>query len=68
MMEKYTPKLKFNKVLWELPMQGWTKINIDGASRGNPGRSAIGYCLRNEQGDLLYVCGKEIQEVKNTQA
>ncbi|XP_075080440.1 uncharacterized protein LOC142165948 [Nicotiana tabacum] len=68
MMENYTPKLKFNKVLWELPMTGWTKINTDGASKGNPGRSSIGFCLRNEEGDLVYACGKEIQEVTNTQA
>ncbi|XP_075104777.1 uncharacterized protein LOC142178886 [Nicotiana tabacum] len=64
MMENYTPKLKFNKVLWELPMTGWTKINTDGASRGNPGRSSIGFCLRNEEGDLVYACEKEIQEVE----
>lgn len=38
------------------------------ASRGNPGRSSIGFCLRNEEGDLVYACGKEIQEVTNTQA
>nr|XP_016472595.1 PREDICTED: uncharacterized protein LOC107794608 [Nicotiana tabacum] len=68
MMENYTPKLKFNKVLWELPMTDWTKINTDGASRGSPGRSSIGFCFRNEEGDPVYACGKEIQEVTNTQA
>ncbi|XP_075074526.1 uncharacterized protein LOC142162113 [Nicotiana tabacum] len=68
MMENYTPKLKFNKVSWELPMTGWTKINTDGALRGNPGRSSLGFCLRNEEGDQVYACGKEIQEVTNTQA
>ncbi|XP_019257820.1 PREDICTED: uncharacterized protein LOC109236045 [Nicotiana attenuata] len=67
MMENYTPRLKISKVLWEFPMHGWTKINTDGASRGNPG-SSIGFCLRNEHGDLMYACGKEIQQVTNTQA
>ncbi|XP_075074578.1 uncharacterized protein LOC142162156 [Nicotiana tabacum] len=68
MMENYTPKLKFNKVLWKFSMQGWMKINTNGASRGNPWRSSIGFCLRNEHGDLLFACGKEIQKVTNTQA
>nr|XP_009795526.1 PREDICTED: uncharacterized protein LOC104242198 [Nicotiana sylvestris] len=68
MMEDYTPNLKFNKVLWEFQIPGWTKINTDGASRGNPGRSSIGYCLRNEHGDMIFGCGKEIQETTNTQA
>nr|XP_009784530.1 PREDICTED: uncharacterized protein LOC104232953 [Nicotiana sylvestris] len=61
-------------IVWELwkrrnnNKHGWTKINTDMASKGNPGRSSIGFCLRNEEGDLVYACGKEIQEVTNTQA
>nr|XP_016507661.1 PREDICTED: uncharacterized protein LOC107825326 [Nicotiana tabacum] len=68
MMEKYTPALKYTKVLWEYPSQGWIKVNTDGASRGNPGRSSIGYVLRNEEGDVVYACGKEIKEGTNTNA
>lgn len=34
MMEQYTPKLMFTKVLWEYPEHGWIKVNTDGASRG----------------------------------
>lgn len=66
MMENYTPKLIIHKVLWELPMEGWLKVNTDGASRGNPGRSSIGFCIRNEIGDVMYVRGMEIQETTNT--
>ncbi|XP_019252907.1 PREDICTED: uncharacterized protein LOC109231725 [Nicotiana attenuata] len=68
MMEQYTPILKYSKVLWELPQQGWIKVNTDGASRGNPGRSSIGFALRNEEGDLVYACGKEVNEGSNTSA
>nr|XP_016514683.1 PREDICTED: uncharacterized protein LOC107831437 [Nicotiana tabacum] len=68
MMKQYTPKLKYTKVLWELPEQGWIKDNTDGASRGNPGRSSFGYVLRNEEGNIVYACGKEIQEGTNTEA
>lgn len=68
MMEGYKPRLKVNKVLWEFPIAGWIKINTDGASRGNPGKSSVGFCLRNEHGDLIYARAKEIQEMTNTQA
>nr|XP_009777052.1 PREDICTED: uncharacterized protein LOC104226713 [Nicotiana sylvestris] len=36
MMENYTPKLKYQKVIWEQPIEGWIKVNTDGASKGNP--------------------------------
>lgn len=68
MMENYTPKLQIIKVQWEIPMAGWIKINTDGASRGNLGRSSIGFCIRNEMGDVIYGCGKEIQETTNPMA
>nr|XP_009786618.1 PREDICTED: uncharacterized protein LOC104234707 [Nicotiana sylvestris] len=42
MMENFTPKLKVTKFMWEFPSAGWLKVNTDGASRGNPGRSSIG--------------------------
>ncbi|XP_075111465.1 uncharacterized protein LOC142181808 [Nicotiana tabacum] len=64
----YLPTLKFNKVTYEFPLAGWIKINTDGASRGNLGRSSIGYCIRNDNGDLVYVVGKEMKETTNTQA
>nr|XP_009781571.1 PREDICTED: uncharacterized protein LOC104230453 [Nicotiana sylvestris] len=31
MMEQYTPRLKYDKVLWEFPSRGWIKVNTDGA-------------------------------------
>lgn len=55
-------------MLWEFPSQGWIKVNTDGAARGNPGRSLIGFVLRNEEGDVVYACGKEIPEGSNTVA
>lgn len=68
MMENYTPLLKFEKVIWEFPLEGWIKVNTDGASRGNPDRSAIDFSVRNEFGDLRYAIRKEINEVSNTEA
>ncbi|XP_019229533.1 PREDICTED: uncharacterized protein LOC109210559 [Nicotiana attenuata] len=68
MMENYTPRLKYYKVILEFPQQGWIKVNTDGASRGNPGRSAIGNCFRDEAGEVRYAMGKEIAEGSNNEA
>ncbi|XP_075077439.1 uncharacterized protein LOC142164147 [Nicotiana tabacum] len=68
MMENFTPKLKVTKVMWEPPSTGWLKVNTDGASRGNPGRSSIGFCIRNENGDIVKSVGREIEETTNTVA
>lgn len=43
-------------------------MNTDGASKGNLGRRAIGFALRNEDGNLLYTCGKVIDNGTNTEA
>ncbi|GLJ10967.1 hypothetical protein SUGI_0139020 [Cryptomeria japonica] len=45
-------------VKWEPLEVGWLKINFDGASTGNPGRSGIGCIVRDTQG----ICIKEIVE------
>nr|XP_033512782.1 uncharacterized protein LOC117277459 [Nicotiana tomentosiformis] len=60
--------LKVTKVIWEFPNEGWIKVNTDGASRGNPGRSSIGYVLRDEEGDVIYALGREIPPVTNNEA
>lgn len=64
MMEHFTPYLKVTKVIWDLPPLEWTKVNTDGASRGNLGRSLIGFVLRDEEGDVIYARGKEMHVVK----
>ncbi|XP_075079806.1 uncharacterized protein LOC142165070 [Nicotiana tabacum] len=66
MMENFTHKLKVTKVMWEFPSAGWVKVNTDGASRGNPGRSSISFCIRNENGDIVKSVGREIEETTNT--
>ncbi|XP_070002680.1 uncharacterized protein [Nicotiana sylvestris] len=55
-LEKYTPDLKVTKVIWELPNEGWIKVNIDGASRGDSRRSSIGK-------EITYGTNNEAEEV-----
>ncbi|XP_075111512.1 uncharacterized protein LOC142181833 [Nicotiana tabacum] len=56
---------EYDKVLWEFPSRGWIKVNTDVACRGNPGRSSIGFCIRDKVGDLIYAEGREIFEGTN---
>lgn len=46
-LEGFRPKIYQLPVKWNLPATGHLKRNINGASRGNPGKSAYAYYLRN---------------------
>ncbi|CAL1412960.1 unnamed protein product [Linum trigynum] len=37
-------------IQWNAPQQGWVKLNIDGASAGNPGPAGAGGLIRDAQG------------------
>ncbi|XP_055814563.1 uncharacterized protein LOC129884258 [Solanum dulcamara] len=60
MLEGGKARVKVTKVRWNLPPHGWYACNTDGASRGNPGRSAYGYCVRDAEGNLIYAKSEEI--------
>ncbi|XP_059285813.1 uncharacterized protein LOC132039329 [Lycium ferocissimum] len=69
-LQAYTHKYKVTQVLWKFPEMGWIKCNTDGASRGNPGRSSWGFCVRNNTGDIIHAQAEEIEGAysTNTQA
>ncbi|XP_060194967.1 uncharacterized protein LOC132624163 [Lycium barbarum] len=54
------------QVNWRPPDRGWIKCNTDGAARGNPGRGSWGFCLRNENGDLIAAKAKELTNPAST--
>ncbi|XP_075083805.1 uncharacterized protein LOC142167791 [Nicotiana tabacum] len=37
-----------------VPFHGWYKCNTDGASKGNPGPSSLGFCVRYDEGDVVH--------------
>jgi len=39
------------QIRWMAPIEGWYKMNTDGASRGNPGVASAGGVLRNSAGE-----------------
>ncbi|KAH0711868.1 hypothetical protein KY289_007827 [Solanum tuberosum] len=60
-LEEDIPQVKETKVLGELPPGKWLKCNTNGISRGNPGRSSYVFCVRGEEGDVVYVKAKEMK-------
>ena len=41
------------QIRWEKPSNGWRKLNVDGASMGNPSRAGGGDLLRNKNGNWI---------------
>ncbi|XP_042483247.1 uncharacterized protein LOC122063611 [Macadamia integrifolia] len=41
------------EIFWCKPPSGWTKLNVDGSSMGNPGRAGIGGVIRNDLGAMI---------------
>lgn len=69
-LQGYTPKIRVEQVLWTIPETRSLKCNTHGASRGNPGRSAWGFSVRNDLGDVIKAQAAEIEDscTTNTQA
>lgn len=64
-LSQLRPKVRVKLVLWELLEQGWCKYNINGASKGNPGRSSWAFCLRDAQRDLIHAQRSIIEDTDN---
>ncbi|XP_059284804.1 uncharacterized protein LOC132038098 [Lycium ferocissimum] len=63
--EQFRPSLKCTIVTWRVPASGWYKCNSDGASRGNPGPSSVAFCIRDDNGDLVYAAAQKIADGNN---
>ena len=35
---------------WKYPAEDWIKLNVDGCSKGNPGRAGVGGVIRDHMG------------------
>lgn len=64
-LNNYIPRLYFCEVVWKPKEEGWITCNTNGASKGNPGHSAYGFCLRNIEGYLLYAKAQSIRLASN---
>ncbi|XP_075087578.1 uncharacterized protein LOC142169594 [Nicotiana tabacum] len=66
--EGYIPILITTRVTWQLPFHGWYKCNTDGASKGNPGPSSLGFCVRDDEGDVVYARAVDLGVTTNVVA
>lgn len=41
------------QIAWTLPSEGWVKLNMDGASHGNPGLATAGGALSDSDGNWM---------------
>lgn len=54
-------------VKWIPLDKGWTKINFDGAIKGNLGMVGCGYAIRDHEGEVL-ILGKGLGRSTNNEA
>ncbi|XP_075095079.1 uncharacterized protein LOC142173397 [Nicotiana tabacum] len=66
--EGYKPTLTTTRVTWQLPFHGWYKCNTDGASKGNPAPSSLGFCMRDDKGDVVYARAVDLGVTTNVVA
>ncbi|XP_060210656.1 uncharacterized protein LOC132637608 [Lycium barbarum] len=52
-------------IKWMRPAAGFYKCNTDGAAKGNPGSISAAFCIRNEEGDLVYAAAKIMTDGTN---
>ncbi|XP_060190564.1 uncharacterized protein LOC132619785 [Lycium barbarum] len=64
--QRYSPKIRVTPVTWRTPDIGWIKVNTDGASRGNSGRSSWAFCVRDERGDVIQAQARETEDPQST--
>ncbi|XP_060170617.1 uncharacterized protein LOC132601555 [Lycium barbarum] len=64
-LENQRKTVVHKEVTWLPPEKGKYKCNTDGASRGNPGPSSAAFCIRDHNGDLVYVAGKILEDTTN---
>ena len=57
-----------DKCRWIPPPIGWTKLNFDGASRGNLGTIGIGCIINNDSGNWIAKRAKSIRSTTNNLA
>ncbi|GLJ55232.1 hypothetical protein SUGI_1185040 [Cryptomeria japonica] len=61
-------KAKRKNLTWQALPSGWMKLNFDGASRGNSGRSGLGAIIRNDASEVVRALSGPVGVVTNNVA
>ncbi|XP_075084883.1 uncharacterized protein LOC142168121 [Nicotiana tabacum] len=67
-LSQHVHRLRYTKVLWELPPVEWIKCNTDGACRGDNRGSSYDFCIRDEIGDIIYAQENAVEDETNNVA
>jgi hypothetical protein len=59
------PQLQVGERNWKPPPEGSLKLNFDGASKGNPGRTGMGGVIRDSKGNIIH-CTLGVWETQPT--
>jgi len=65
LLDGFKPCFKPRWVRWNPPIEGWWKVNTDGASKGNPGPSSAAFCIRDSNGNLVGARGLRVPDTTN---
>ncbi|KAH0712315.1 hypothetical protein KY285_007875 [Solanum tuberosum] len=68
LLKEYKPRLHYYSVTWKFPERNKVKCNTDGARKGNPRKSALAFCVRDEVDNLIYATARGIGITTNTEA
>ncbi|XP_070056779.1 uncharacterized protein [Nicotiana tomentosiformis] len=61
----HVPRLRYTKVLWQLPPYCWIKCNTDGACRRDNRGTSSNFCIRDGIGDLIYAQADAVEDTTN---
>ncbi|XP_070050771.1 uncharacterized protein [Nicotiana tomentosiformis] len=64
-LSQHIPKLRYTKVLWELPHVVWIKFNNYGACRGDNGGSSYVFGIRDRIRDIIYAQADAVEDATN---
>lgn len=64
-LSAYKPGLRNIEVKRRFPKRAHYKCNLDGDIKGNPGPSSATFCIKDHQGDLIFVETRRIADQKN---
>ncbi|KAL0283183.1 UNVERIFIED_CONTAM: putative ribonuclease H protein, partial [Sesamum radiatum] len=67
-IQQKSQRQKATTVHWRKPQEGWYKLNMDGASKGNPGISGAGGILQDQLGKVIFAFQEPLGIATNTQA
>ncbi|CAL1373186.1 unnamed protein product [Linum trigynum] len=62
------PERVEKQIQWSFPRNGWVKLNVDGASVGNPGLAGAGGIIRDEHGKWVRGFVAKVSEASATLA